>query len=40
MDKDYINNMSKYYFTNIVQGQTQSVNDWFTYNKTQTEIDN
>ena len=40
MDKDYINNMSKYYFTNIVQGQTHSVNDWFTYNKTQTEIDN
>lgn len=39
-DKDYINNMSKYYFTNIVQGQTHSVNDWFTYNKTQTEIDN
>ena len=40
MDKDYINNMSKYYFTNIVQGQTHSVNDWFTYNKTQTELDN
>ena len=40
MDEDYINNMSKYYFTNIVQGQTHSVNDWFTYNKTQTEIDN
>lgn len=40
MDKDYINNMSKYYFTNIVQGQTHSVNDWFTYNKTQIEIDN
>lgn len=39
-DKDYINNMSKYYFTNIVQGQTHSVNDWFTYNKTQTELDN
>ena len=39
-DEDYINNMSKYYFTNIVQGQTHSVNDWFTYNKTQTEIDN
>lgn len=39
-DKDYINNISKYYFTNIVQGQTHSVNDWFTYNKTQTEIDN
>lgn len=38
--EDYINNMSKYYFTNIVQGQTHSVNDWFTYNKTQTEIDN
>ena len=39
-DIDYINNMSKYYFTNIVQGQTHSVNDWFTYNKTQTELDN
>lgn len=39
-DEDYINNMSKYYFTNIVQGQTHSVNDWFTYNKTQTELDN
>lgn len=39
-NEDYINNMSKYYFTNIVQGQTHSVNDWFTYNKTQTELDN
>lgn len=39
-DKEYISNMSKYYYTNIVQGQTHSVNDWFLYNKTKTEIDN
>ena len=39
-DKEYISNMSKYYYTNIVQGQTHSVNNWFLYNKTKTEIDN
>lgn len=39
-DEKYISNMSKYYYTNIVQGQTHSVNDWFLYNKTKTEIDN
>ena len=39
-NKEYISNMSKYYYTNIVQGQTHSVNDWFLYNKTKTEIDN
>lgn len=39
-EKEYISNMSKYYYTNIVQGQTHSVNDWFLYNKTKTEIDN
>lgn len=39
-DKEYISNMSKYYYTNIVQGQTHSVNDWFLYNKTKIEIDN
>lgn len=39
-DKEYISNMSRYYYTNIVQGQTHSVNDWFLYNKTKTEIDN
>lgn len=40
MDEEYISNMSKYYYTNIVQGQTHSVNDWFLYDKTKTEIDN
>lgn len=39
-DEKYISNMSRYYYTNIVQGQTHSVNDWFLYNKTKTEIDN
>ena len=39
-DEKYISNMSRYYYTNIVQGQTHSVNEWFLYNKTKTEIDN
>lgn len=34
---EYYDNMSKYYHTNIVQGQTHTVNDWFTYDKTDVE---
>lgn len=34
---NYYGNMANYYHTNIVQGQTHTVNDWFTYDKTDVE---
>lgn len=30
-NKEYLDNISKYYYTNIVQGETHTINDWFTY---------
>lgn len=37
---EYNSNMARYYHTNIVQGQTHTVNDWFTYDKTDIEEEN
>lgn len=36
-DQEYMNNMSRYLMTNIVKGQTHTVNDWFTYELTDIE---
>lgn len=34
----YVSNISKYLHTNVTQGETHTVNDWFTYKKTTTEV--
>lgn len=31
-NKEYLNNIAQYYYTNIVKGETHTINDWFTYN--------
>lgn len=36
-DNDYLEHIANYFNTNIVQGQTHSVNDWFVYNPTKIE---
>jgi hypothetical protein len=30
-NKEYLDNISEYYYTNVVQGETHTINDWFTY---------
>lgn len=31
-NKEYLNNIAQYYYTNVVKGETHTINDWFTYN--------
>jgi hypothetical protein len=31
-NKEYLNNIAQYYYTNVVKGETHTINDWFIYN--------
>lgn len=36
-DQDYVNQISKYLITNVIQGESHTINDWFTYELTNIE---
>lgn len=39
-DTDYVSKIVKYLYTNVMEGNSHTINDWFTFTETQIEKDN